>query len=222
MAPLGIVLTLFGFWIVSLARKTEGDSVSVMFNSTGVLANGVPYSVGSGPRGLALSDLDGEGTLDLAVASVDTGAVDILLNNGSGVLEFEASLSVGAGLSPNGDVAAGDFDGNEQIDIATVTTGSAGDFDINGTVDLALTNLNSGATAILVGDGTGSFSAPIVVPGGQEPAAIAASDLSASGGADLVITNRVSGEVGVIINTFVVFADGCGWGDTWSWSSQIP
>jgi hypothetical protein len=250
-----------GFQDVVTSNRSSA-SVSVMLNSAGVLAVGVPYSVGSEPRGLALSDLDGEGTLDLAVASVDTGAVDILLNDGGGVLAFESSLSVGSGLSPNGDVAVGDFDSNEHIDIAVVTSGSAGDFatiflnsgsasfgspahfdsdvlyatresgdpsglvagdfDINGTVDLALTNLNSGAVANLVGDGAGSFSKPFTVLGGEVPVAIAAGELDANGSDDLVITNRDAGTVGVVINTFVLFADGFEWGDTWPWSSQEP
>jgi sulfite exporter TauE/SafE len=31
MAPIGIIVALFGFWIMSLARKTEGVSGALLF-----------------------------------------------------------------------------------------------------------------------------------------------------------------------------------------------
>ena len=41
-------------------------------------------SQGSGPYGAALADLDGDGKLDLAVASTGANTVSILIGNGDG------------------------------------------------------------------------------------------------------------------------------------------
>jgi len=43
-----------------------------------------------------------------------------------------------------------------------------------------------------------------------------------SGAADLVTTDPESDKVGVTLNTYVVFADGFEWGDTWPLSGQEP
>ena len=174
---------------VATSNRDSAD-ISVMLNTAGVLAGGVSYAVGAGPRGLVLADFDGEGSLDLAVGSSDTGAVDILLNDGSGVLALDSSLSLGPDLSPNGDVAAGDFDGNQETDVAVVTTGAAGDF-----------------ASIFLNQGSALFGAPAHFDSDEDhpvndtgsPMALAARDLDLSGTIDLALTNLDSNRVGNLL-----------------------
>jgi hypothetical protein len=249
-----------GFMDVATSNRSSSD-VSVLLNTAGVLAGGVTYAVGAEPRGLALADLDGEGSLDMAVASVTTGAVDILINDGNGLLVLDSSLPVGTNLSPNGDVATGDFNADQKNDIAVVTTGSAGDFatiflnlgaagfgapshfesdedhpvndtgsptalaagdyDLTGTVDLVLTNLDSNRMGNLQGDGTGVFGKPNLVRVLETPVDIVAGDVDGNGSDDLITANQGAGNVGVLVNSFVFFADGFEWGDTWAWSDEV-
>lgn len=178
-----------GFMDVATSNRSSSD-ISLLLNTAGVLAGGVSYTVGTEPRGLALADFDGEGSLDMVVASVATDAVDILLNDGSGILDLDSSLSVGTNLSPSGDVATGDFDGDQRNDIAVVTTGTAGDF--------ATIFLNLGAA---------SFGAPTHFESDENhpvndtgtPVALAAGDFDFSHTIDLVLTNLDSDRVGSLL-----------------------
>jgi hypothetical protein len=249
-----------GFIDIATSNRSSSD-ISVLLNTAGVLAGGVSYAVGAEPRGLALADLDGEGSLDMAVASATTGVVEILLNDGSGILALDSSLSVGTNLSPNGEVATGDFNADQKNDIAAVTTGTAGDsatiflnlgsasfgapshfdsdedhpvndtgtpvavaagdYDLTGTVDLVLTNLDSDRMGNLLGDGTGVFLKPNLVRVLETPVDIVAGDVDGNGSDDLVTANQGTGDVGVLVNSFVFFADGFESGDTWPWSDAV-
>src|SRR5688572_8562069 len=85
-----------------------------------------------------------------------------------------------------------------------VTTGSnplhplVGDFNEDGKPDLAVTNcnfLNTGfesTVAILIGNGNGSFAAPVQMPVPGQPHFIAAADFNADGITDLAVTGKFS------------------------------
>jgi len=70
------------------------------------------FPAGSAPVSVAVGDFNGDGKLDLAVASEGTaplfmdGGVSVLLGNGDGT--FQAPRNFGAGRSPLS-VAVGDF-----------------------------------------------------------------------------------------------------------------
>ncbi|MHC4790546.1 MAG: FG-GAP-like repeat-containing protein, partial [Planctomycetota bacterium] len=94
----------------------------------------VNYPAGVHPRSVAIGDLDGDGDLDLVVATYGEKYVSVLLNNGDGT--FQAAVKYGVGMDPIS-VAIGDLDGD-------------------GDLDLAVANWASHTVSVLLGNGDGT------------------------------------------------------------------
>jgi len=73
------------------------------------------FGTGGGSASVAVGDFNGDGTLDLAVANVNSSTVSILLGTGAG--SFGAKTDFGTGSGP-GSVAVGDFNGDGKLDLA--------------------------------------------------------------------------------------------------------
>ncbi|HEY5374092.1 MAG TPA: VCBS repeat-containing protein, partial [Polyangiaceae bacterium] len=67
------------------------------------------YEAGTSPSAVADGDLDGDGTVDLAVANSGSNDVSILLNNGDGT--FAPPAAYASGLGPDS-IVVGDLDGD--------------------------------------------------------------------------------------------------------------
>jgi hypothetical protein len=150
-----------------------------------------PEGVGVSPRFVVVGDFDGNGKADLAVANGYTGDVTILLGDGSGNFSPAASSPVGVGSIPVS-IALGDFDADGHQDLAVANNGvrqgnNAGD--------------NSGGATILLGDGSGNFSAPATSPeaAGFGPRSVAVSDFDANGLQDLAVANGGSNDVTILL-----------------------
>ncbi len=85
-------------------------------------------AVGEGPVGIAASDFDGDGNLDVAAAVYLGNAVSVYYGDGAG--SFPVRQDWGVGLAPN-DLAIGDLDGDSKPDIvATSSQLSQTDFQV--------------------------------------------------------------------------------------------
>ena len=134
------------------------------------------------PVSIAVGDFKGNGILDLAVANEygyndDNGhnTISILLGNGNGtftnpLIPTAASprKGIGVGEYPRG-IAVGDF-GNGHLDIAVTLTGS-------------------NQVAVLLGNGNGTFQAPVDYAVGSQPFGVAVGDFTDNGKQDLVVAN---------------------------------
>jgi hypothetical protein len=131
----------------------------------------------------AVGDINGDGTLDLAVTynvwygndeigiAYPEGHVQALLGNGDGTFAAGDHYPIGPGYIGR-DVLA-DFDGDGKLDIVT-----GGYFD--------------GNVALLLGNGDGTFDAPELSPAGSvhgEPYDIAVADLDGNGNLDIATAN---------------------------------
>jgi hypothetical protein len=74
-----------------------------------------------------------------------------------------------------------------------------GDFNRDGKIDLATSNFVSDNISVLLGDGTGGFSAASNFPAGDGPSSLVTGDFNADGTADLVIANNNSTDVSVLL-----------------------
>jgi len=141
------------------------------------------YRVGDSPVWLATADIDGDGSLDLAVAdgagggfdAPFTGDVAILLGHGDGT--FETAPTVDTGGWPYG-VALADVDGDRVMDLIVADA------------------LNDEVT-IRPGRGDGTFGSSRTYPVGVTPYMVAVADLNADGRLDLVTPNIDSADLSV-------------------------
>jgi hypothetical protein len=143
------------------------------------------FPAGSAPRSVAVGDFTGDGKQDLAVVdTVDYGGsagVSVLLGNGDGSFQSPVSYTVGANPWA---VAVGDFNGD-------------------GIPDLAVVNVNmqnpTGTVNVLLGNGDGSFQAPVSYAVGHYPQAVAVADFNGDGTPDLAVANYNDGTVSVLL-----------------------
>jgi hypothetical protein len=105
--------------------------------------------------------------------------VSILLGDGAG--NFSAPASFAAGVVPVS-VVVGDFNGDGKQDLAVANEDS-----------------NVGTASILLGDGTGNFSAPASFAAGSASDSLAVGDFNGDGRQDLAVSNFNGGSVSVLL-----------------------
>jgi hypothetical protein len=141
------------------------------------------FPVGKGPLGAAAGDFDEDGNLDLAVANFGDDTVTILLGDGLGAFTAAGSpISVGDGPIF---IAVGDFSDPH-----------------DGHLDLAVANQRSDDVSILLGDGSGGFTAVLPPkPVGNQPVSIAVADFNnpPDGKLDLAVANFAAQTVSIFL-----------------------
>ena len=195
-------------------------------------ASGSPIAVGPNPFGVVVGDFNGDGIADLAVANSGSTNVSILLGNGSGGFSPAPGSPVTVGNSPYA-VAIADFNGDGIADLAVADWGSndvtillgngsggfsalgspvatggtrpyaitVGDFNGDGITDMAVANQTSANVSILLGNGSGGFSAAPGSPitAGNHPQSVAVGDFNGDGIADLAVTNYLSNDMNIFL-----------------------
>jgi hypothetical protein len=105
---------------LAVANINSGTVSVLLGNGDGTFQTHIDYSTGTGqiyPRSVALTDLNGDGNLDMAVVNQANNTVSVLFGNGDGT--FHAHVDYGVGTAP-GSVAAGDFNNDGESDLAVV------------------------------------------------------------------------------------------------------
>jgi len=150
------------------------------------------YPVGNGATSIVVEDFDGDGIEDLAVVNGADNTVSILIGVSGGY--FRAALTYATGPSPDG-IAVGDFNGDDIADLAVATA--------NG-------------VSVLLGNGDGSFRAPLNTAAGQA-SSVAVANFKPDGRADVVLgtPNGIVVLIGIGDGTFqnnVNYSTGVGGG----------
>ncbi len=192
--PVGVALSDFtgtGKLDVVVENYTNPSAVTVLLgNGDGTLQPAASFSLTSvdqGSMNVAVGDFNGDGKPDLAVTNelprVGGQYVTVLLGNGDGTFQSPVNYSVVPSSEPVG------------TQFYTETLGVAvGDFNGDGKLDLPV-GTYSNAVCILMGNGDGTFQAPVAVEsiyfypysGGVYPYSLAVGDYNADGKPDLAV-----------------------------------
>ena len=151
-----------------------------MRNSDGSYATPVTYGLNGRVSQIATGDLNGDGRPDIVALLPDQNAVAVLINNGDGTFTRGANLIVGHGI---GSLLLGDFSGDGKLDLAVT---------VNGDPDPTTGLYPNAGVALALGNGDGTFAAPVLTSAGASPSgtfghALAAGDVNHDGKLDLVV-----------------------------------
>jgi hypothetical protein len=179
-----------------VANATAG-TISVLFNTT-VPGATMPsfaaqhsFAAGSGAGSVAVTDMNGDGRLDLVIVNTGANSLSVIFNTtepGDAVPSFAAQQVFGAGIAPTF-VAAADLNGD-------------------GKPDLVLANTTANAISVLfnrtaVGAALASFATGQIVDTGNGPSSVAITDMNGDGKPDLVIAYTDDNTVAVLRNQTV-------------------
>lgn len=178
---LDLAVANFDDHTISILRNTSTiDNIS--FISQGV------FNVGSTPRALSISDLDGDNKPEIIVANTGSNNISILLNiSTTGNISFAPQLVFGVGSSPLS-VTPGDLDGD-------------------GKTDLAVSNFNGASLSILRNTSSLAsitFATEITIFGFNNPVTVIQTDLTGDNKLDLAVTNFTSSSVSTLRNTSTI------------------
>jgi hypothetical protein len=159
-------------------RDFSGNTVSELLGrGNGTFQASQFFNVESGPIGIVVVDVNGDGNPDLITANAKDVSVSVLAGRGDGTFEESNALAVNS--IPSG-IKAVDLNGD-------------------GKPDLVVTNFNSNSLSVLMGNGDGTFQSQLTLATRVKPYAVVVADLNSDGRPDLVVANRESNSVSVFL-----------------------
>jgi hypothetical protein len=173
---------------LDLVTTSRFGNVDVLLgNGDGTFQDPVAIHVSSDITAVAVGDFFGDGKQDVAVANLGhlgaSSSVSVLRGNGDGT--FQAPLNFQLGVAESVALAAGDFFGD-------------------GKLSLAVDNSLADTVSVLRGNGDGTFQAPVNFLAGAQGtgfASLVVGDFNSDGRPDLAVTNSVTDDVSVLLNT---------------------
>lgn len=163
------VLTTSKNWDVVVANAGDNTIGVLLGNGDGTLKPMVTYPAGKSPQALVLADVSGDGKLDVVTANYGDGTVSVLLGNGDGTFKAQQVFTAVPG-SPGATVLG-----------VTVV-------DVNGDKipDLVVSNGVSNTFSVLLGNGDGTFQAPVSYVSDNSLDSLVVADVDGDGLPDVI------------------------------------
>jgi len=166
----------------------NGSTIAIILGGgKGTFRPAVLLPLAHTPEGIAISDFNRDGKLDLMIALTATDQVAELLGNGDGTFKPARLFTV----FPQSRPVPADILGPKNVALA--------DFDGDGNIDLAVANSLTSTVGILFGDGTGNFIKPYNIEVSQAPMWVLAGDYNRDGKADFISSNNSANNISVVI-----------------------
>jgi hypothetical protein len=181
-----------------VTANLDSQDVSVLIgNGDGTFEAAVTTEVSDVPRDMVTGNFNGDAHLDLVATNLNDSSVSVLLGRGDGRFQAERRFSI-----RTAEQAA---DGLRMEPRSVVT----GDFNDDGNDDIMTGNAEADAVAVILGDGTGSFSGQKQSFIGNFPLGVKAADMNGDGILDAVAANGFDPDPGAGAPT-VTFVPGLG------------
>lgn len=188
--PMGIVTGDFnGDGKIDLAVAAQNNYVTILKNNGSGSFTRTNYAVGSTPNQIVASDFNGDGITDLAITSNYNSILSLLFNTGTGLFASAVNYNVGASISLQGGIVAGDFNND-------------------GVSDLAFANSSGDKICILLNSGTGLFNTSNILnysSGGGNSSGLVTADFNNDGYIDFAVANNSQNIVSLFLRQFVQY-----------------
>ncbi len=206
---------------------SAGDTLTVLLGAgDGTFPSVQQISVGNGPRGNAVLDLDGDGDIDIVNANRFSQDVGIFINDGTGTFSTPTMIPMGHDVFA---MCAADMDEDGLIDVVVGSKNSgliqvlfnngdgtlglgpeqftgedywvmvSGDVNGDGHADIATSNSQTNTGSIFFGDGIGGLSASTEYGADGFPLSSDLGDLDGDGDLDWILSNY-SGDWQLFLN----------------------
>lgn len=177
-------------YVDAVVPQYLADDVQVLLGTSSGFAAPTPVAAGTRALAAKIGDLDGDGDLDIAVCNEgqQSGSGWIaygvtVLWNASGGFPTSSFLALPSSAIQPRDLALGDFDGDQDLDLALVSKG---------------VGTNHSKLASFVNLGAQSFAAANVTACGYDPVALRLGDVDGDQVLDAVTVNNYSGTINVL------------------------
>jgi hypothetical protein len=182
-------LDLLGSRNATVQGTATGQLSVQLGNGDGTFRTAINYAAGSDAESVAAGDLNGDGYPDVVISNLRASTVAVLLNNGDGTFQAPVHYAAAVGRGTNV-VAVGDFNSDGFLDVAVASRGTA-----LGTTSDAST----GALAVLLGKGDGTFRNALMYAAGDGPTFLTVGDVNGDSQPDLLIS---TGRIWTLLNTY--------------------